>query len=82
MNETLSNKPLLAFEKSEREWREEVTPAQYEALRKKGIEPPFPGRYVYEKSDGTCRCAACGTALFHSGVKFDSGTGWPSFTDH
>jgi peptide-methionine (R)-S-oxide reductase len=68
-------------QKSEQDWREELTPAQYEVLRRKGTEPAFSGQYVYEKRDGTYRCAACGTALFSSETKFDSGTGWPSFTE-
>ena len=67
--------------KSEREWREQLTPEQYEILRRKGTEPPFTGKYVYSKEDGTYRCAACGAELFSSDAKFDSGTGWPSFTE-
>jgi peptide-methionine (R)-S-oxide reductase len=68
-------------EKSEQEWRSELTPAQYDVLRRKGTEPPFSGRYVHTKDDGVYRCAGCGTDLFSSDTKFDSGTGWPSFTD-
>jgi peptide-methionine (R)-S-oxide reductase len=69
------------IEKSEHDWREELTPAQYEVLRQKGTEPPFSGGYVHAKEGGTYRCAACGTELFSSETKFDSGTGWPSFTE-
>ena len=67
--------------KSDAEWREELTPEQYAVMRKAATEPPFTGRYVDTKEDGVYRCAACGLELFDAGTKFESGTGWPSFTD-
>ena len=70
-----------AVSKSEEEWREELTPAQYDVLRRAGTEPPFTGEYVYNTQDGSYRCAACGATLFDSRAKFDSGSGWPSFTE-
>jgi len=67
--------------KSEQEWREELTPHQYEILRRKGTEPAFSGEYAFSKQDGMYRCAACANPLFSSEAKFESGTGWPSFTE-
>ena len=66
--------------KSEGEWRDQLTAEQYHVLRQKGTERAFTGKYWNSKSPGTYRCAACGQELFNSDVKYDSGSGWPSFT--
>jgi peptide-methionine (R)-S-oxide reductase len=67
--------------KTEQTWREQLTPHQYEILRRKGTEPPFSGKYASTNQDGTYHCAACGNELFSSKAKFESRTGWPSFTE-
>tara|TARA_E500000331_G_C17051769_1_gene624296 strand:- start:356 stop:751 length:396 start_codon:yes stop_codon:yes gene_type:complete len=64
---------------SDQQWKEKLTPEQYEICRNKGTEPPFSGEYLNTKSTGTYNCLCCGNALFHSDKKFDSGSGWPSF---
>jgi peptide-methionine (R)-S-oxide reductase len=74
-----SSEPKVA--KTDQEWREQLTPEQYEVLRRAGTEAPFTGQYVYNKEAGDYRCAACGATLFAADTKFDSGTGWPSFTE-
>ncbi|MBA3808839.1 MAG: peptide-methionine (R)-S-oxide reductase MsrB [Solirubrobacterales bacterium] len=73
--------PTEKTTKSEEQWREELTPEQYEILRRGATESPFSGEYAFTKDDGMYRCAACGHALFSSQAKFESGTGWPSFTE-
>jgi peptide-methionine (R)-S-oxide reductase len=67
--------------KSEEQWREELAPDAYAVLRRQATEPPFTGRYTHEKATGTYRCGGCGAELFSSETKFDSGSGWPSFTE-
>ena len=67
--------------KSDEQWREELDDGSYAILRQAATEPPFSGQYVDMKADGMYHCRGCGAELFSSGTKFDSGTGWPSFTD-
>lgn len=65
--------------KSEDEWKKKLAPEQYHVLREKGTEMPFTGKLLHNKENGMYTCAGCGSELFSSGTKFDSGTGWPSF---
>jgi len=69
------------IEKTEEEWRRELTPEQYHILRQKGTERPYSGEYTDTEDDGEYKCAACGQMLFDSDTKFHSGCGWPSFYD-
>lgn len=66
--------------KTDEEWRGLLTPEQYRITREKGTEPAFTGEYWNFKGEGTFRCVCCGNALFSSEAKFDSGSGWPSFS--
>ena len=68
------------IKKSEAEWRAELTPVQYHVTREKGTEMAFTGEYYKTKTPGIYKCVGCGTELFTSDDKFDSGTGWPSYT--
>jgi peptide-methionine (R)-S-oxide reductase len=68
-------------QKTDAQWREELTPEQYQVLRQMGTERPGTGKLLHEHRSGAFTCAACGTELFASDTKFESGSGWPSFTD-
>ncbi|MBN1991304.1 MAG: peptide-methionine (R)-S-oxide reductase MsrB [Anaerolineae bacterium] len=73
----MATKPKV--HKTEAEWKEILTPEQFEIARKKGTERPFTGEYYQHKEEGIYRCVCCGAELFSSETKYDSGSGWPSF---
>lgn len=79
--ETHSHEVIMGhkIEKTDREWRETLTPEQYRVCREKGTEPAFTGQYHASKEPGLYRCVCCGESLFDASEKFDSGSGWPSF---
>ena len=83
MNSKIPDPPTqkpVTIRKTEEQWKQELTPQQYAICRQKGTEPAFHNAYFHEKREGIYRCVCCGHELFRSNEKFDSGTGWPSFT--
>lgn len=74
-------KKVYPLQKSEEEWQKELDSISYHVLREKGTERPFTGAYYLNKDSGIYECKACGNEIFHSSAKYDSGCGWPSFTE-
>lgn len=72
---------MAPIQKTDKEWKKELTPEEYRVLREAGTEAPYQGEFVDNHESGMYMCKACGAELFSSDAKFDSGTGWPSFTD-
>ncbi len=72
---------MTEVQHTDAEWRVQLAPERYRILRQAATEPPFTGAYVHDHTDGTFRCGACGALLFDSRTKYDSGSGWPSFTE-
>lgn len=80
-NQKKGDKMNTNVQKKDKEWKEILTPEQYDVLRQKGTERPYTGKYWNFFEDGLYKCAACGQILFDSNTKFDAGCGWPSFSD-